>query len=132
MPNQQQIPIPDTKPKYKSLTFWLPIVTPFLNFALIIFAAKYPGISEAIKKSGLDSAVIALIGGASLTSAASIFGEKHKDGKVLAAMVTNQTSTAILPVVAGTTIVPEIINDIKNVVDDVNDDIHYNDNENAG
>lgn len=128
--NQIQIPIPDTKPKYKQFSFWLPIITPFINFSLILIAAKYPTIGEAIKKSGLDSALNTVVGGSFLTSAAYIFGEKHKDGKTLAALATNN---APLPVALPAAVeVPAVLSSSVAPALPVNDETHYTDNANAG
>lgn len=124
---QPQIKVPDTKPKYQQFTgFWLPILTPLLNFGLILIAAKYPGIAEAVKKSGLDNAIITMIAGSTITSAATIVMEKHKDGKILSALAVNQGFNQIQN--------SQQLNnqEIINAVDDVNEEYHYRDNENAG
>lgn len=110
--------IPDSKPKWKQVTFWLPILTPIVNAAFVWFAAKNPELAKTLKNSGLIDAFIALIGGSSVTSAAYIIGEKHKDGKIMSALM-----TPVAP--------PINFNDPADDSNNNNDPNHYEDMNNA-
>lgn len=147
-PNQtsqpSQVSLPEQKPKWKQFTFWLPILTPLLNFVVVMIAVKYPTVADALKRSGLQDSIWTLVGGSSVTSAAYIIGEKHRDGIITSALVQAQNPVSavvapVLPVQTGAlSAVASAVDSVTNssildsIVDDPNETVHYRNTESAG